>query len=609
MKSLKVFLLLITFLPAIYAHAERITSFHSDIFLQKNDSVTIVETIEYDSEGEYHHGIYRNIPLDSFKGNPVEMSAVHVKSVTDESGQRYHYETSNAYAGGVKVRQVKIGNPNTTFQGKKTYVIRYTLTHALAKKSDDGKMAELYLDVTGNTWTLPLSFVSYTIYSDESSVSSVQRGECFEGMFGSSSACPLALNNNGGVLVQGNSTHSFAPGDGLTVKVPLVFTSSPFPGDLLIFLEVYGPYIVVALLFVLLFAGIFFLYIKYGKDPETTNPVIPEYDAPEGLTPLQASFILKERITGESIIAELLYQGKEGNLVIEEVEKKSFLWSNTDYRIDLKRAPLFDSSQQLLSAFLVNRGRNLFAKKEASQNSFFMSEVIITPEERSSMARSLYQEMMDHGYYDFILLQKLAQKFSFKHGSVNGATRDIGAEIGKFIFKSVITVFIFMMSFSGVIVFLGERVVEYLFLFFFSVIASVVLLSKILNRRTELGVNTKKQLEGLKIYIDAAEDDLINFENAPAKTPTVYMKLLPWAVFFGLEKKWSKKFENLTITENDAPYFHSSSFAHGMSIGAFASSVSSFQSVSAQTAASASSSGSSGGSSGGGGGGGGGGSW
>lgn len=615
MKTLITFLLSLFFFVPSVSYAERITDFHSDIYLQKDDSVKVIETVRYDTEGESHHGIYRNVPLNSFEGNPVGLSNVKVVSVKDESGNKYHYETTNTRVSGEEMRQIKIGSGDITFQGAKTYVITYKLAHALSKKSEDGKSTELYFNITGNGWGLPISHVSYTVYANESGGAAMGEGKCFEGMFGSNSVCSMSVVM-GGVSASGEGTHSLSPGDGVTIKLPITYQESPFPGAFVMFIEIYGPYIAVALLFVLLFGSIFYLFQKYGKDPKTINPVIPEYDAPAHLTPLQASFILKERLTPESIIAELLYQGREGVLTIEEVKKKNFLWTDTDYRVDMKGTPLIDSSQQLLSAFLVNSGRNLFLKKEASKDSFYISKAVVSYEERNGVTNCLYREMMDGGFYDFILTQKLFRNFlpQTKDGNYL-ASRNIDSDVQAFVLKVIFGMSFFIFFFSGFITLLGERVVGYLFLFFFCSIISIAVLFKILNRRTEFGVNTKKQLEGLRMYIDAAEDDLINFENAPAKTPTVYMKLLPWAVFFGLEKKWSKKFDGLTITQEDSSYFRSSSFTHGVSTGAFINGISNLQTVSAGAAQSASSSGSGGGSSfgggssGGGGGGGGGGSW
>jgi uncharacterized membrane protein YgcG len=130
------------------------------------------------------------------------------------------------------------------------------------------------------------------------------------------------------------------------------------------------------------------------------------------------------------------------------------------------------------------------------------------------------------------------------------------------------------------------------------------------------GFEAERKLLGLKLYIKVAEKDRINFANAPAKTPELFEKLLPYAMVFGLEKKWAKEFENIYITPPS--WYVGSTGAFSSSI--FINSVNLMSSVTTQVIASSvrsssssswggSSGSSGGGSSGGGGGGGGGGSW
>jgi uncharacterized membrane protein len=47
------------------------------------------------------------------------------------------------------------------------------------------------------------------------------------------------------------------------------------------------------------------------------------------------------------------------------------------------------------------------------------------------------------------------------------------------------------------------------------------------------------------MYIDTAEKHRIEFHNDPEKFRGVFETLLPYAMIFGLEKKWAKEFEDL----------------------------------------------------------------
>ena len=138
-----------------------------------------------------------------------------------------------------------------------------------------------------------------------------------------------------------------------------------------------------------------------------------------------------------------------------------------------------------------------------------------------------------------------------------------------------------------------------------ALIASGVILlvgAFVMPAKTLKGVHVKEHMHGLKDYINVAEKDRIAFHDAPEKSSELFQALLPYAIVFGLEKKWAKEFENIHMED---PAWYS-----GGSYGTFSptSFVSDMRSFSTFMSSSSGASGG-GGVSGGGGGGGGGGSW
>jgi uncharacterized membrane protein YgcG len=63
--------------------------------------------------------------------------------------------------------------------------------------------------------------------------------------------------------------------------------------------------------------------------------------------------------------------------------------------------------------------------------------------------------------------------------------------------------------------------------------------------RSDKGNELYHELEGLKMYINTAEKHRIEFHNDPEKFRGVFEKLLPFAIIFGLEKKWAEEFKDL----------------------------------------------------------------
>jgi uncharacterized membrane protein len=109
-------------------------------------------------------------------------------------------------------------------------------------------------------------------------------------------------------------------------------------------------------------------------------------------------------------------------------------------------------------------------------------------------------------------------------------------------------------------------------------------------------------LKGFKEFMSVTDKERFDFHNAPEKSPEQFMAFLPYAIALGVEKKWTKLFDDIQM---EPPSWYSSvGTATVFNAAVFSSELGAF------TGAFSTSSGSSGGgSAGGGSGGGGGGSW
>lgn len=625
--SLSLFFISFLFLGSQSAFAEKITDFQSVIHINKNDSVMIEETIAYDSEGLVKHGIYRYIPLSTIENNPVHEHSIKVHSVTDDTGKDIPYDSNESYQNGVSIKVLKIGDPNNTFAGQKTYHIRYTFSHALSQDKDGS--AYLYFNITGNGWPFAIEKTEFSIVSDgQGPTLEVEKMKCFFGDFGtnSDSACNLTDEQKDSKKYSAQFTNSLFPGQGVTVLLPLDYMTSPFPAKWLSFLMNYGLPIFMALLSLSVIIMCLYLYKKYGKDPDDGRIVMAEYDAPEGVTPLESSFILNEKITPTAISAEIVEMARAGFLTIEAKEEKGFffgLGKNTSFSLRVISVPLVESSKKLLTALsridifiknasgsfgvlsaesLTERTSNIskaledIVEKDAEPEKgklILLSKSVITNEELEKIRKSVESSLLEKKLFDRITSNEFSLTKVFKTKSS--------------ILILLFFVFAFLVGFACL--FIGSFL--YAFTYFPIFVISVVALLRSLNRKTLEGVDIKYKLLGLKKYIEVVEERRIDFHNVPAKTPTLFIKLLPWAIFFGLEKKWSKEFESIQMTQEDVSFYHSSfPFVGSSFVSSFGESMENFSTVASQAATVASSSGSgSGGSSGGGGGGGGGGSW
>ena len=179
---------------------EAITSFDTQIQVQTDGSVLVTETIQYTTGGIEKHGIYRDINTNSSQGKVMDIQDIEV---LDEKGKGYQFEKSNQSTG----IRLKIGNPNATFSGAKTYVIKYRATHAVGYFDE---FDEIYWNTTGNNWPFPI--LSATAEVTLPNGFTAKQKSCYEGVIGSQELCDMTVS----VFT---SNKILSPGEGMTVAV------------------------------------------------------------------------------------------------------------------------------------------------------------------------------------------------------------------------------------------------------------------------------------------------------------------------------------------------------------------------------------------------------
>ena len=160
----------------------------------------------------------------------------------------------------------------------------------------------------------------------------------------------------------------------------------------------------------------------------------------------------------------------------------------------------------------------------------------------------------------------------------------------------------------SVILFVSDQF-EILIVFLFLIVLPTVVMVIILlqARRTRKGYEVKNHLEGFKRFLSVTDKERFDFHNAPEKSPELFMEYLPYAIALGVEEKWAKVFEGITIPKPD--WYDGGDMANFSALS-FTRDIGVFSGTLAANSASSGTSGSSGGGfSGGGGGRGGGGSW
>ena len=598
-----IFLTLVFLFLSQQVSAEKIQNFDVEIVVDDQGNLTVTETIVYDFEGASRHGIFREIP-ENFKptGNLGSID-VDFQSVTNQHGRVRPTQDES----GMGTAKMRIGDPDIYVSGVETYVITYTVRSVMGFL---GNIEELYWNVTGNKWEVPIEAysISVQIPQDKDRLISMYS---YCGPLGSNQRCS-GKQSKGPHEIVFLGLEALQPGEGATIDLEFMkgtFIAPTIEEYIIFWIREFWGMILAP------FAAWFLMRKKikmFRKRREfyRKNPVGVEYD-PGGTTLMEASYFHDGKFELDNVGAFIVWAAIRKYLRIEEVDKKKYtftlLHENFDQANDLsdnqrnilelleKLSPLGGKKKEKLSYIkvLFKQGSSFDPKKAYT---LFIERALQKKElykKNIAMIQATYEHLAESGHISY------EKKISKMTAPVGGSARFATAFI-----------FLFLAVNPGIFLWVLYVPLGVFFSALMVILAGVNLVSRRTVHYTEKGFSKERQIKGLYKYIDMAEKDRMNMLNQKSATPELYEKLLPYAIIFGLEKKWTKSFGDL-IQYN--PDWYASRDGNPISMIQLTQQMSSIgQAVSSAGAPSSSgrSSGSGGGgSSGGGGGGGGGGSW
>ncbi len=551
------------FVLSVQTFAEVIKSFDAKISVNTDASVSVVETIIYDSEGLEKHGIFRDIRTTSSDGEEMVIKDISVTNM-DGTGIQWQRQQNN---GDVRL---KIGDPDATFAGVKTYIISYTATNAVTHLENN--LDEIYWNATGNDWPFSIEKVSALVIPPPGAT--ISQESCYVGLKGSNQPCELSSNGSF------ETKQLLGYDEGMTVAVGFpsgfVFEHVPTTKEkILAFIGKFWPILLPLTSFIFMFQR----WHRRGRDPKSKGIIIPQYDVPDDLTPLEVGGIVSEKIKNRNISAEIIYLATKGYLKIAQLNEKFLkIINNRDHELTLLAEPSSLSSD--------------FDKKIIT--AIFGKKVVLGGTKKVS-------DLKDKFYANIPVIKKSVTKSLLSKKYYSNLPSKLYGLPTLGIFIIIISLYVYNSTgrFDNFFIMAGSIIVA---------IIIWAIFQKLMPARSIKGVDTRDYLLGLKTYLQIAEKDRLNFHNAPDKNPELFEKLLPYAMVFGVEELWAKEFEGI-YTVPPAWYVGP---ADTFNVLYFGRDMAFFNSVTTSSLSSSpSSSGGSGGGgfSGGGGGGGGGGSW
>lgn len=538
---------------------EHIKSFKSEIAINKDGTINIKETIKYDFDSLQKHGIYREIPFikTNQDGKKYKLEFRNF-SVTDENGNGYQFSTSTINEKNIRL---KIGDADRLITGFHTYIISYKVAGALTYFSDHD---ELYWNVTGNEWTVPIVSTTAQVVWPQGIRKEDIKTVCYTGISGSNvSDCNYVVDDRIQDNIKSNRVLSVNEGLTIVVSFPKNIAAVLEPKEFISFWDTFIGKLVMGLIgligltwyFILPFY-IIYRWFKFGRDPKGTVGVTTAWfdppktqDGKRFLTPGEVGTLGDETVDMKDVSATVVDLARRGYLVIDEKKKGDFFFIKG--KKSSNDGELLPFEKKLLNG-IFNTGDEIVKLKGKD-----LSETV------NDVKNKLYDQVIDDGLFP-----------------KNPQTTRTGYYIV-----------------AGIALFTGN--------FFLAIVA--FLFGRVMPRKTVFGAEAKNVAFSLKNFLTSQKRQL-EFQ---ADKQLMFEKLLPYAIAFGVEKIWAKRFESLNITQPNWYHSYSStSFNSWIFVSSLNSSMRSFASAATPTRSSSGfSSGFSGGFSGGGGGGGGGGSW
>jgi uncharacterized membrane protein YgcG len=504
-KVFQFFILMLTLLlgSATRARADFIRLFNSDVRLLPDTTLDVTETIVVDFQSSQRHGIYRHIPVEYTRyGNPYSVY-LDVKDITDGQGVPQKYEMSRMGSD----ESIRIGDPHFTVSGVNTYKLHYTVRRAV--NFFNGK-PEVYWNVTGDQWPYPMRQARAHFFFPKGVSSDQIRTACYVGPPGSTQ--PGRINTLRPDQIEFDAPGVLQAGEGLTfvAGLPADTVVPPSAGQqILWWLGDWWPAILLPLLAA---AGLWARWMQTGRDIGAGGAIAVEWDPPKGLSPAEVGTLIDESCDMADIVSTLVDLAARGHLKIKAIESEKLLFmSRRDYVFTKTTPAKFDTLAPHEELFLAG----VFANGD---NKTFLSELKGKFYASLSGIRSaLYSALVQKGF------------FAVRPDTVRSMYLIAGGAL------IALGIFLTISGFAHGHIAWGIGVI----------LAGAVFLplARIMPAKTLLGTQTLRECEGFRRFLSLVEKDRI--ARMAKEDPTIFGRLLPYAMVLGVADQWAHAFEGL----------------------------------------------------------------
>ncbi|OPL08326.1 MAG: hypothetical protein AVO33_11360 [delta proteobacterium ML8_F1] len=561
-KSLSVLVILAVFSLSSWAFgaSSEVASIHIAIDIAEDNSLSIEESLKVRFFQTDLHGIIRRIPRRTYYGKPVQISKLEV------IGAPYDTGTSGDFF------EVKIGDPDVFARETENYTIRYL--YEIGEDGDES-MDEVYFNLIGPDWTMPLKDISFDILLPKDFD---PRDVTFtHGRVGSVEGDRVIYTVEGR-RISGALTGSLAPGEALTLALPLEegYFEPREEIDIYGFLRKGYPF----LMPVCLLLGAF---LKGRFRNHQLFPTV-EFYPPGKLTPAELGYIYDHQVNPYDLTAMLIYWAHGGHMkIIEREETAGVIFKRDKKRILFEKledlpesAPSFEKAY--FNELFDQYGADGLVDSESLEKTFYQTVARVSQLLKDSFktpGRRLYARQ---GYVILAIIVFLAivEFFMFFSGTLSVVNPYAPGLVTLFSLLLAATftglVAVAARQFSliktrlprqrvmtgllavtlllvAVVLLLGYSFVVTVPGFYLLAVASAFILlfmTPYMKLRTAFGDDILAKILGFRNFIENAEKDRIHA--LAEEDPTYFYRVLPYAMVLGVTDIWARRFESM-VTE------------------------------------------------------------
>jgi uncharacterized membrane protein len=490
---------------AFSARELRIENFHSETIVMPDGTIDVTETIQAHFIGGPWHGLYRTIPVEYVTPQGLNYTLfLDVKRVADSSGRALKYESSRER----HYRKLKIYIPDAD-NSTQNISIEYSVSDALRFFEDHD---ELYWNVTGDEWDIPIQSASARIILPEGTTNI--RANVFTGAYRSRAQnADMDIAGNG---VEVRTREALRLHEGLTVAVAFDkgFVHEPTAaGRLALIFRSNWPLGIPLVAFVVMF----YLWWTHGRDPRL-RPIAAQYEPPNQLTPGEVGTLVDDSADMRDITASIVDLAVRGYITIEEHQKDRMLglMHDKDYNFIVQKdrsewTKLKPHEQTLLEGLFTTGTVGESVSMSSLENHFYTN--------LPTIKSNIFDSLMADGYY------------RTRPDSVRSAYIAAGFIGG------------LLLLFGGVKIASTQGMSPLAFIIAGILTGAIVCaFGWFMPAHTEQGARALEGVLGFEDFLVHVESERFN---RMIKTPEMFEKFLPFAMALGVEKNWSRAFQGI----------------------------------------------------------------